>query len=291
MRTRISKKTRIRVSGPYGTPNVIVGIEIQTVLGHSGTYILVAQMPLMFFVSPATGGGVAGPPVDKLPSRWPKLPSFDGLRMDGRRLLWALLVAFAPLWVRTGPPCTCWSTLSRRCNKRTPSRNEQLRLEALVHIVFSVQICQYQQSRNRLCSFDQPPSAASWHLDIVQHMLRGSSVAVMPAPGGTGAQPTKCFKFDSCCWGHKDPGNGQLYNKAQLFASNADMSKLLSKRTGYHEHQILEGVVSGGPRRGQRRSQVAGEYPMDFSMDWAKCINSCCRTLAARAQTGDGKAV
>ena len=166
------------------------------------------------FVSPATGGGVAGPPVDKLPSRWPKLPSFDVLRMDGRRLLWALLVVFAPFWVRLALPCTFCSTLSRRCNNRTPSYKEQLRLEALVHIVFSVQICQYQQSRNRLCSLEQTLRAASWHLDMVQNMLRGSSVAVMPAFGGTGAQPMKRFKFD-CRWGHKDPGHGKFYKKAQ----------------------------------------------------------------------------
>ena len=233
------------------------------------------------FVSPATGGGVAGAPVDKLLSRWPKHPSIDVLRVDGRRLVWALLVVFAPLWVHTGPPCTFWSTLSRRCNKRTPSYNEQLRLEALVHIVFSVQLCQYQQSRNRLCSFEQPRRAASWHLDIVQHMLTGSSVAVMLASGGTGAQPMKRFNFVSCCWGHKDLGNRKLYKKARCFASNADLSKFCFACTGGHEHQKIEGFVSGGPRHGQRRSQVAGEHPMDFCMAWAKYIKICCRPLAA----------
>ena len=167
------------------------------------------------FVSPATGGGVAGPPVDKLPSHWPDLPSPHVLRMDGPRLLWALLVVFAPLWVRLAPPCTCWSQLSRRCNKRTSSYREQLRLQALVHIVFSVQFRQYQPSRNGLCSFEQSLRVASWQLDYVQLMLRGSSVAVMPATGGTGAQPMKRFKFDSCCWGHKYHGNGKFYKKPQ----------------------------------------------------------------------------
>ena len=232
------------------------------------------------FVSPATGGGVAGPPVDKLPSRWPKLPTFDLLRVDHRRLLWALLVVFAPLWVHMGPPCTFWSTLSRRCNKRTLAQNEQLRLEALVHIVLSIQICQYQQRCNRFCSFEQPLRARSWHLDIVQNMLGGSFGAVMPASGGTGAQPMKRFNFDSWCWGHRDPGNGKLYKKAQSFASNADMSKLCFTCAGGHDHQKVEGTVSGGPRHGRRRSQVAGEYPMDFCLAWAKLIKRCCRPRA-----------
>ena len=233
------------------------------------------------FISPATGGGVAGPPVDQLPSRWLGLPSFDVFRVDCRRLLWALLVVFAPLWVHTAPPCTFWSTLSPRNNNRTPAYNEELRLEALVHIIFSIQICRYQQSRNRLSSFEQPARAASWDLDIVQDMLRGSIVKMMPASGGTGAQPMKLFNFDSCCWGHKDPGNGKLYKKPQRFASNADMSRLCFKCTGGHEHQAVEGVVCGGPRHGQRRSKVAGEYPMDFCMAWAEVIKSCCRPLAA----------
>ena len=185
------------------------------------------------------------------------------------------------MWVHTGPPCTFWSTLSRRCNKRTLAQNEQLRLEALVHIVLSIQICQYQQRCNRFCSFEQPLRARSWHLDIAQNMLSGNFGAAMPASGGTGARPMKRFNFDSCCWGHRDPGNGKLYKKAQSFASNADMSKLCFTCTGGHDHQKVEGHVSGGPRHGQRRSQVAGEYPMEFCLAWAKCIKCCCRPLAA----------
>ena len=231
------------------------------------------------FISPASGGGVAGPPVDKIPSRWANLPVFDVFKVECRRLIWSLLVVFAPLWLHTAPPCTFWSTLSRRNNKRTYSENERLRLEALVHLIFSVQLCQYQRSRGRYCSFEQPVRAASWNLDIVQDMLHSRSIAISPATGGMQLRPMREFGFDNCRWGQVDPGNGRPYKKAQRFACNADMSTLCLRCQGGHVHQIVENVVAGGPRHGTRRSVVAGEYPMEFCMAWAKVIKSC-RPLA-----------
>ena len=232
------------------------------------------------FISPATGGGVAGPPVDKRKSRWPELPSFDVCSAESRRMIWSMLVTFAPLWVHVAPPCTFWSSLSRRNNKRNATEEENLRTEALMHLIFSLQICQYQASRGRFCSFEQPPGAASWELDIVQDMLRGDLMSIMPAIGGMHYRPMRVFKFDSCAWGHIDPGNGMPYKKAQRFASNGDMASLCRKCSRQHVHQIVEGVVSGGPRHGARRSVVAGEYPMDFCMAWARVIKNC-RPLAA----------
>ena len=232
------------------------------------------------FISPATGGGVAGPPVDKIESRWPKLPSLDVCKVECRRLIWSLLVIFAPLWVHTAPECTFWSTLSRRCNKRSATENENLRIAALMHLVFSLQICQYQASHGRYCSFEQPTRAASWDLDIVQDMLRGRRMSIMPASGGMNLRPMGIFDFDSCEWGHTDPGNGRPYKKAQRFASNGDMASLCRKCSREHDHQIVEGAVSGGPRHGTRRSVVAGEYPMDFCMAWARVIKNC-RPLVA----------
>lgn len=153
-------------------------------------------------------------------------------------------------------------------------------MEALVHIVFSLQICQYQKRCGRFCSFEQPTRAASWHLDIVQDILQGRHMSIMPATGGMVLQPMGLFNFDSCCWGHVDPGNGKLYKKAQRFASNGDMSTLCLRCAGGHVHQVVEGVVCGGPRHGARRSVVAGEYPNDFCMAWATVIKNC-RPLAA----------
>ena len=103
---------------------------------------------------------------------------------------------------------------------------------------------------------------------------------MMPATGGNNQLSMRSFDFDSCCWGHVDPGNGMLYKKPQRFASNADMSSLCLKCPGGHEHQKVEGVVSGGLRHGERRSVVAGEYPMAFCMAWATLVKSC-RPLAA----------
>ena len=89
------------------------------------------------FLERSTGRiGVAGPPVDVSRPRWNGLPKWDVLLPSVRRWLWAMMVVWEPKWVHTAPPCTFWSTLSRRCNKRTPIEDERLRLQATALLFF-----------------------------------------------------------------------------------------------------------------------------------------------------------
>jgi len=231
-------------------------------------------------------GCVAGPPVDveRDESAWPTLPKWDVLSAKVRELLWALLIVLAPSWIHCAPPCTFWSSLSRRSNRRAEWQEEHLRLKSLVFLRLSVQFCLHQARQRRFFSFEQPPQAASWRLDLVQELLA-------PASGGTGRHTdggggaTK-FVFDSCAWGLADPGNGRLFRKRQCFASNGDMSSLCRKRQCPTRHQIVEGQVSGGPRHGVRRAKIAGEHPVDFCLAWAKVIKHCVVDMPASGGVG-----
>ena len=212
------------------------------------------------FIDPATGGGCAGPPVDlkRMQTRWRGLPGWNVLLASCRQLIWATLVVMAPLWVHSAPPCRFWSIASRRVKKRSPVEEENLRLEALVFIVLSVQSCKFQIRMGRFCSLEQPKTARSWHLDIINELLQMSAM--------------RRFPFDSCPWGHVDPGNHLLYKKPQCFASNGDMSSLCLKCKCNSPHQAVEGCLKGGVRHGARRSVVAGEYPVQFCNAWVALI-------------------
>ena len=220
-------------------------------------------------LEPTSGGiAVAGPPVDiapcrpgtKAPATWKDLPQFDIRVPSHRRLIWAYMKVFKPKWVHTAPPCTFWTPLSRRCNKRSDAESEAMRLEALVFIIFSVQLCRYQLREQRFCSFEQPPTAASWRLDIVRELV--SSLAAGNVV------------FDSCAWGHRDPGNNMPYLKRQRLIGNVSLASLVRRCSCQVPHQTVEGTITGGPRRGVKRSVVAGEYPLEFCRALADLIRA-----------------
>ena len=220
-------------------------------------------------LEPASGGiAVAGPPVDiapcrpgtKAPATWKDLPKFDIRVPSHRRLIWAYMNVFKPKWVHTAPPCTFWTPLSRRCNKRSDSESERMRQEALVFIIFSVQLCRYQLREQRFCSFEQPPTAASWRLDIIEELV--SSLAAGNVV------------FDSCAWGHRDPGNNMPYLKRQRLIGNVSLASLVRRCSCQSAHQAVEGTITSGPRRGWKRSVVAGEYPLEFCRAFADLIRA-----------------
>ena len=110
------------------------------------------------FLESATGDHeIAGPPVDTLRKAWPGLPSWNVLLPSVRQFLWAIMVVCQPMWVHCGPPCTFWSSLPRRTNHGI--NDEDFRLQVLVHIVFSVQVC-YHQMRQNTGSASSAPSCS-----------------------------------------------------------------------------------------------------------------------------------
>ena len=110
---------------------------------------------------------IAGPPVDTVRKAWFGLPSWNVLLPSVRQFLWAIMVVCQPMWVHCAPPCTFWSTLSRRTNHRSRIEDEDLRLQALVHIVFSLQLCRHQLRHKRWVSFEHPPNCIQLEVGLV----------------------------------------------------------------------------------------------------------------------------
>ena len=113
-------------------------------------------------------------------------------------------------------------------------------------------------------SWEQPPNCGSWKLRRVNALK---------------SLGWEKWVFLSCPWGHHDPGNLLPYRKAQCFASNANLATLVLPCT-CPEHQQIEGVVESGPRQGERRSEVSGEYPQAMCQELATIMRQELRALA-----------
>ena len=204
-------------------------------------------------------GLATGPSIDKLPADGRNFVT-DLLTPEGRRIVWAMLVIFRPMWIHLGFPCTFWSRMAHMTRNQDIHSNEQTRLQELVFIAFSRQVVKWQASRRQHVSIENPPQCRSWALDITQDMVdAGELISV---------------NFDGCAWGMVDPGNGLAYKKAMRIASTVDLSVLQRRCKRQHEHQIVEDRVASGARKGARRSQVSGEYPMDLCHAWVACMRA-----------------
>ena len=151
------------------------------------------------------------------------LPSWNALLPCVRQFLRAIMIVCTPMWVHGAPLCTLSSTLSCRTNRRSRAENEDRRLEALAHLCFSIQLCRRQIRQGRWLSLEQPPTASSWHLDLLQDLLASGSSQTLTAqriPAATLAagsdSQVQQHAFDRCRWWHQAPGHGKLYNKQVL---------------------------------------------------------------------------
>ncbi len=104
-------------------------------------------------------------------------------------------------------------------------------------------------------SIENPMSSMSWKLDIVEDMIRLGSLRAVDS--------------DCCSWGLKDLGNGLAYKKGVRLACSFDIAELGRKCPKNHEHQVIRGPVDQGPRRGEYRSKISGEYPHAVCQAWA----------------------
>jgi len=120
----------------------------------------------------------------------------------GRQMLWAVIVVCAPKWVHSGFPCTFWSVLSHANPNKSIGEREESRTCALVHVSLTCQLARWQHRRGYHVSFENPPSARSWKLDIVKDTI-----------AAIGADK---YKTDSCAWGHVDPESGKPVKKTAV---------------------------------------------------------------------------
>jgi hypothetical protein len=193
-----------------------------------------------------------GPAIDKYSAHHP----IDVLIAEDRKKVWAVLTRCQPTWVHVAYPCTFWSNMAHwRRSRDSPSDDEAERLKQLVFIVFARQIVHFQITRGRHVSIENPMSSMSWKLDIVEDMIELGSLRVVDT--------------DFCSWGLTDPGNGLAYKKGVRLACSFDIAELGRKCPNNHEHQVIRGSVDQGPRRGEYRSKISGEYPHALCHAWA----------------------
>ena len=95
----------------------------------------------------------------------------------------------------------------------------------------------------------------AWDLDVVQDMIHASKMS--------------CVDMDLCAWGAKDPCSGKFYHKTIRFACAFNMESLMRRCQKDHEHEIVQGVLRGGPFKGRSRSAISGQYPLPLCDAWA----------------------
>ena len=168
---------------------------------------------------------------------------------DDVAFVWWLLRELKPRHVHVAPPCTFWGQLGRLTARRSEEEWTRLRCQALHHLELAVRVMRWQHSQGLTGSFEQPPACASWRLLFV--------VSLLKIPGWNR------FTWPSCAYGHRDPGSNRLFLKRQGFASNLDLSRMCRPcMCPRKSHQVVSGVVQGGPHQGARRSTASGAYPI-----------------------------
>ena len=202
-------------------------------------------------------GLTTGPPIDLEPAIGGGFPC-NLLLPETRRVVWAIIVIFAPSWVHLGYPCTFWSAMAHFTRSRPSTEDECTRLEQLVFIVFATQVVKYQVSNLRHASVENPPACRSWSLELVEDMLHECCLSTVD--------------FDCCMYGSVDPGNLMAYKKPMRLACSIDLRALHIRCSKMHQHQIVHGTVQSGPRKGTRRSRVSGEYTFDLCRRWVSIM-------------------
>ncbi len=205
-----------------------------------------------------------GPSVDCLPATrgdktTPRLV-LDLLRPQHRELIFQLLQEARPRWVHLGPPCTYWTPLGRLTACRTDAEWCALHSEARDHVRLATAVGLWQVHLGAAGSFEQPPRCASWRKRRVRHL---------PEAG------YKKYAFRSCAWGHRNPGSGRPWQKRQCFAATHSLEALqIPCVCPPGAHDIVQGVIDEGPRRGERCSTVAGEYPPQMCAAFAAIVEN-----------------
>ncbi len=207
-----------------------------------------------------------GPPVDVLQKQGGL--ALDCLLQNSQALLQAVLEEARPRWLHVAPPCTFWTAIGRWTAYRTPEQWAALREKAIGHWYFALHLLVLQQRRGAKGSVEQPTRCASWKLRISQQFY-------------TENPEWEHFHWPSCAYGMRDPVTGAPWNKTQGFLSNASLAPMRRKCTCWPvRHGIVLGVIKSGPRRGERRSAISGEYPVRMCEALATVVQQAVQVLS-----------
>jgi len=142
--------------------------------------------------------------------KWPTCPAMDVRDEDVRRLIWSFVIVYEPEWIHSGFPCTFWSPLSRRCNKRSAAEEQHLRLLHLLFVRFTEQVLWWQCKRGAMASYENGHNNASQKLDLIEHLVRRACM--------------KQFVTAACAWGALDAETGKPILEMMDFKANWDCS-------------------------------------------------------------------
>ena len=211
-----------------------------------------------FTAAVLAAGLVAGPPVDILCKAGGL--ALDILLQDNQALLQAVLEEACPRWLHLAPPCTFWTPISRWTASKKPEVWAMLRTRAKEAWVFGLQLAVLQSRHGRKGSLEQPPQCASWR-------LRSTEQFYIAHPDW------QLFCWPSCAYGMCDPVTGAPWRKMQGFLSNADLGHVASRKCECRvPHEIVQARIMSGPRHGERRTTIAGEYPMQMCQVLASVV-------------------
>ena len=203
-----------------------------------------------FTAAVLAAGLVAGPPVDIL--RKAGGLARDVLLPDNQALLQAVLKEARPRWLHLAPPCTFWTPISRWTASKTPEEWASLRTRAKEMWHFALHLAVVQSRDGGKGSLEQPPRCASWR-------LRSTEAFYIAHPDW------QHFSWPSCAYVMGDPVTRAPWKKMQGFLSNADLSSVASQKCTCHvRHGWIQGQIKSGPWRGEKRTRIAGEYPLQM---------------------------
>ena len=134
----------------------------------------------------------------------------------------------------------------------TDTREEGLK-EALWHILYCMQIAEWQAAHNKFYIFEHPTHALSWQMAAVQHV------------------PGEVCEIDQCAFGLVDPDGNPLLKKTKIKTNMPSLVRLLNQPScrcnGGHTH----GLISGQPR-GMLVSRYSQVYPEALCEVFAKAV-------------------
>ena len=211
-----------------------------------------------FTAAVLAAGLMVGPPVDTL--RFPGGLALDLLLQDNQALLQAVLEEARPRWLHLGPPCTYWTPISRCTASRKPENWAWLRTRARELWFTALQMAFLQSQQGRKGSLEQPPRCASWR-------LRATEEFYIEQPDW------QLFVWPSCAYGMCDPVTGAPWQKMQGCLSNVDLGPVASRRCACRvPHCCVHDKIKSGPQKGQHRTTIAGEYPVEMCQALAAVV-------------------
>ena len=198
-------------------------------------------------------GLIAGPPVDWKPRvirggelvSGPSILKLDMRLPSSQTLCWQLWKEAGPKWVHFGTECTFMVSLGRKTAVRSEEEWADLATAYASMEKFTSNMLHCQTYSNEEGSYENPPKSGSWRRKRIAALCRLGFRRVV---------------FKSCAHGLRNPATGEPWAKLAAWSSRVDLAELRRPCT-CSSHDVVEGCVEHGARKGVKKSKVAGEYP------------------------------